>query len=76
VLILLFGLIAGNGLKVMIEGNVDLREMRNIVIVSTMLVVGLGGANFVINDAASLSGMALAALVGIILNLLLPESSQ
>ncbi len=76
VLILLFGLIAGNGLKVMIEGKVDLKEMRNIVIVSTMLVVGLGGANFVINDATSLSGMALAALVGIILNLLLPESSQ
>ena len=76
VLILLFGLIAGNGLKVMIEGKVDLKEMRNIVIVSTMLVVGLGGANFVINDATSLSGMALAAIVGIALNLILPETSE
>jgi len=76
VLILLFGLIAGNGLKVMIEGNVDLKEMRNIVIVSTMLVIGLGGANFVINDATSLSGMALAAMVGITLNLILPQSSE
>lgn len=73
VLILLFGLIAGNGLKVMIEGKVDLTNMRNIVIVSTMLVIGLGGANFAINDATSLSGMALAATFGVILNLVLPE---
>ena len=73
VLILLFGLIAGNGLKVMIEAKVDLGQMRNIIIVSTMLVIGLGGANFVINDAATLSGMALAAITGVLLNLALPQ---
>lgn len=73
VLILLFGLIAGNGLKVMIDAKVDLSQMRNIIIVSTMLVIGLGGANFVINDAATLSGMALAALIGVALNLVLPQ---
>jgi uracil permease len=73
VLILLFGLIAGNGLKVMIDAKVDLGQMRNIIIVSTMLVIGLGGANFVINDAATLSGMALAALFGVALNLVLPQ---
>lgn len=73
VLILLFGLIAGNGLKVMIEAKVDLSRMRNIVVVSTMLVIGLGGANFVINNATNLSGMALAAIVGVLLNLILPE---
>lgn len=73
VLILLFGLIAGNGLKVMIEEKVDLSQMRNIIIVSTMLVIGLGGANFVINDAATLSGMALAAIIGVLLNLALPQ---
>jgi uracil permease len=73
VLILLFGLIAGNGLKVMIDAKVDLGQMRNIIIVSTMLVIGLGGANFVINDAATLSGMALAALIGVALNLVLPQ---
>lgn len=73
VLILLFGLIAGNGLKVMIDARVDLGQMRNIIIVSTMLVIGLGGANFVINDAATLSGMALAVLFGVALNLVLPQ---
>ncbi|MGB0175106.1 MAG: uracil-xanthine permease family protein [Acholeplasmataceae bacterium] len=69
VLILLFGLIAGNGLKVMVERKVDLTSMKNIVIVSAMLVIGLGQAEIVINDASSLSGMALAAVVGIVLNL-------
>lgn len=71
VLILLFGLIAGNGLKVMIEKKVDLTSMKNIVIVSAMLVIGLGQAEIMINDASSLSGMALAAVVGIVLNLVL-----
>jgi uracil permease len=71
VLILLFGLIAGNGLKVMIQAKVDLTNIRNLVIVSTMFVLGLGQASIVINDASSLTGMALAALVGMILNLIL-----
>lgn len=73
ILILLFGLIAGNGLKVLINAKVDLTKTRNIVIVATMLVVGLGGASFSINEAVSLTGMSLAALVGIALNLLLKE---
>jgi uracil permease len=73
VLILLFGLIAGNGLKVMVDAQVNLASMRNLIIVSTMLVIGLGQAKILINDAAALTGMALAAIVGIALNLLLPE---
>lgn len=71
VLILLFGLIAGNGLKVMIQAKVDLTNIKNLVIVSTMFVIGLGGASFAINDASALQGMSLAALVGIVLNLIL-----
>jgi uracil permease len=71
--ILLFGLIAGNGLKVMIQAKVDLTQTRNIVVVASMLVIGLGGAAFSLNQAVSLTGMSLAALVGIILNLLLPK---
>ena len=71
VLILLFGLISGNGLKVMIQAKVDLTNMKNLVIVSSMFVIGLGGASFAINDASALQGMSLAALVGIVLNLVL-----
>jgi uracil permease len=73
VLILLFGLIAGNGLKVMIDAKVNLSSIRNIIIVSTMLVIGLGQAQVILNDASSLTGMALAVVVGVVLNLLLPE---
>jgi uracil permease len=73
VLILLFGLISGNGLRVMIDARVNLASMRNLIIVSTMLVIGLGQAAILINEAAGLTGMALAAIFGIILNLVLPE---
>ncbi len=73
ILILLFGLIAGNGLKVLIQEKVDLTSTRNLVIVASMLVIGLGGASFSINDAAPLTGMALAVIVGVTLNLVLKE---
>ncbi len=71
--ILLFGLIASNGLKVLIKEHVDMTKMRNIIIVAAMLIIGLGGANIAINEAVSLSGMSFAAVVGIILNLILPK---
>lgn len=74
--IVLYGLIAGNGVKVLVRARVNLGEMRNLIIVATMLVVGLGGAEIPINAAGGLTGMSLAALVGIILNLALPESKK
>ncbi|QWB99701.1 NCS2 family nucleobase:cation symporter [Mycoplasmatota bacterium] len=80
--IILYGLIASNGIKVLIKSKVNMASMRNLIIVSTMLIIGLGGAMIPINDASDLSGMSLAAIFGIILNLLLPkektdkESSQ
>ena len=75
--ILLYGFIASNGLKVLVQNQVDFDKERNVVIASTMLVLGLGGATLSIligNISISLSGMALAALIGIFLNLILPES--
>lgn len=71
--IILYGLIAGNGVKVMIKNKVNLAEMKNLIIVSTMLVIGLGGAYITLNAASGLSGMSLAAIVGIVLNLVLPN---
>jgi uracil permease len=66
--IVLYGLIAANGVKILIKDKTDLGNMKNLVIVSTMLVIGLGGALFQINTASALSGMSLAAIVGILLN--------
>lgn len=71
--VILYGLIAGNGVKVLVKNKVDLGVMRNLIIVATMLVIGLGGAEIKLNDAVSVTGMSLAALVGIILNLVLPK---
>jgi len=66
--VVLYGLIAGNGVKVLIKDKTDLSQMRNLIIVATMLVIGLGGASLPINDVASLTGMSLAAIVGVVLN--------
>jgi xanthine/uracil permease len=66
--IVLYGLIAANGVKILIKDKTDLSEMKNLVIVSTMLVIGLGGASIAISATTAISGMSLAAIVGIILN--------
>lgn len=71
--IVLYGLIASNGVKVLVKAKVDLSNIRNLIIVATILIVGLGGAAVPINEAVSLQGMSLATLAGIFLNLVLPD---
>ena len=71
--ILLYGVIASNGLKVMIEDKVDFNQSRNMIIASSMLVIGLGGAVFDIAGLLTLSGTALSAITGILLNQILPK---
>lgn len=70
--ILLYGVIASNGLKVLIEEKVDFKKVRNLIIASSMLVLGLGGAVLSVGPV-TLSGTALCALTGILLNLILPK---
>ena len=70
--ILLFGIIASSGLRMLIDNKIDLSVNRNLVISSVILIIGVGGAFLKLTENASLSGMALAAIVGVILNLILP----
>lgn len=73
--LLLYGFIAINGLKVLIQNQVDFGKTKNVVVASAMLVLGLGGAaiSIVSGDLSiTISGMSLAAIIGIILNLFLP----
>lgn len=70
--ILLYGVIASNGLKVLIEKQVDFRQVRNLIIASSMLVLGLGSAVLEVGPV-TLSGTALCAIAGIVLNLILPR---
>lgn len=71
--ILLYGVIASNGLRILIDAQVDFSKQRNLIIASAMLVIGLGGAIFPLGGSATLSGTALAAIVGVLLNLVLPK---
>ncbi|WP_107839227.1 solute carrier family 23 protein [Metasolibacillus meyeri] len=70
--ILLFGIIASSGLRMLVENNIDFGNNRNLVISSVILVIGIGGAAFHFTEAFAVEGMALAAIVGVLLNLLLP----
>ncbi len=70
--ILLFGIIAASGLRMLVDAKVDFGDSRNMVIASVILVIGIGGAKFVVNEAFSIEGMALAAIIGVVLNLILP----
>lgn len=74
--ILLYGFISVNGLKILIQNKVDFENTKNVIVASPMLVLGLGGAAISIitkNISVSISGMSLAALVGILLNLFIKE---
>lgn len=75
--ILLYGFISVNGLKILIQNKVDFENTKNVIVASSMLVLGLGGAAISIitkNISVSISGMSLAALVGILLNLFIKDS--
>ncbi len=78
--LLLYGFIAVNGLKVLIQNQVDFGKNKNIIVASSMLVLGLGGAIITFKTSGSMtipfSGMSLAAVVGILLNLLLPNEKE
>ncbi len=71
ILILLFGSIAAVGMNTLIKAHVDLAEQRNLVIVATTLVFGIGGMALGQGDL-SLQGVSLCGAVAIILNLVLP----
>jgi len=73
IMLLLFGMIASIGIKSLVEGKTDMGETRNQVIVSVVLTVGIGGA-MIQYGTFSLAGIGLAALVGILMNLVLPAT--
>lgn len=70
--ILLFGIIASSGLRMLVDNGVDFGDKRNLVISSVILVIGIGGAKIEFSESFSIEGMALAAIIGVLLNLVLP----
>ncbi|MCL2266794.1 MAG: uracil-xanthine permease family protein [Treponema sp.] len=78
--IVLFGMIASVGARNLVENKVDFKQPRNLFIFAVIMVLALGGAQpaWVINETLtlSLSPLALAAIVGIVLNKILPEKKE
>ena len=75
ILVLLFGSIAAVGLNILVKAQVDLSEQRNLVIVATTLVFGIGGMA-IGNSDWTLQGIALCGIVAIVLNLALPKAAE
>ena len=72
--ILLFGMIASIGMRTISNAQLDFTKSRNLIIVSLILVMGLSGVVFPLYGQASLTGLSLAALIGVVLNKVLPEN--
>ena len=73
IMLLLFGTIAAVGVQNLIQHKVDLNQTRNIIIVSVTLTMGIGGAILTFGTF-SMSGIGLSAVIGVLLNLLLPKT--
>ncbi|TCP52412.1 uracil permease [Tumebacillus sp. BK434] len=71
--ILLFGIIASAGLRMLVESGINYGNKRNLIISSVILVLGVGGAKIHIGELP-IEGMALATFAGILLNLILPKN--
>ena len=75
IMLLLFGSIASVGVQNLINHKVDLNQTRNIIIVSVTLTMGIGGAVLTFGSF-SISGIGLSAVIGVLLNLLLPKTKE
>ncbi|WP_404432866.1 solute carrier family 23 protein [Sutcliffiella horikoshii] len=73
--ILLFGIIASSGLRMLIDNKVDFNIKRNLIIAAVITVIGIGGA-FIKIDSFQIPAMAMAAIIGVVLNLVLPQDEQ
>lgn len=73
IMLLLFGTIASVGVSNLVKNKVDLGDTRNLVIASLILTLGIGGAELTIGSI-TIGGIGLAALVGVLLNLIIPKS--
>ncbi len=85
--IVLFGMISASGLRALVDGKVDFSDSKNIIVVSVTLAIGLGlGAMSLAGDitgqsvlkimigSVELSPLAIATVVAIVLNLIIPNS--
>ncbi len=75
IMLLLFGTIASVGVQNLVQNKVDMNDTRNIIIISVMLTMGLGGA-VLSSGSFAISGIGLSAVIGVVLNLVLPHTEK
>ena len=75
IMLLLFGTIASVGINSLVKNKVDLGNTRNLIIASLILTLGIGGAEFTVGSF-TIGGIGLSALVGVILNLIIPDKKS
>lgn len=75
IMLLLFGTITSVGINTLVKNKVDLGDTRNLVIASLILTLGIGGAELVVGSI-TIGGIGLSALVGVILNLIIPQKKE
>ncbi|MGL4343753.1 MAG: uracil-xanthine permease family protein, partial [Cellulosilyticaceae bacterium] len=71
--IVLFGMIAAVGVRTVVEEQLDFTHSRNLLIAAVIFVVGIGVVDVPIGETITVSGLAIAALLGVVLNKLLPK---
>ena len=77
--LMLFGLIAGNGLSLLVSEKVDFNENRNLMIVASSLIVGIGMMTTGVSvplGSFEIPGLLLAAILSVVLNLVLPKEKE
>ena len=71
---LLFGMIAANGLRILVDNKINFEAKRNLIITAVILVVGIGGTYLKLGNF-QLTSIALSTIFGIVLNLILPKKA-
>ena len=74
--VILFGMIASVGVRTVVDARLDFSNSRNLIIASIIFVLGIAVDNIVIWKTVSVSGLALAAFAGVVLNKILPQDRE
>jgi uracil permease len=76
IMLLLFGAISVIGVNSMVEGKVNLTKPRNLIIAALILTCGIGDLQIFLTSDFVLSGIGLSAIVGILLNIIIPKEKS
>ena len=74
--IVLYGMISAVGVRILINSRLNFGNSRNLLVAAIILVLGIGCDSIPVYGAVTISGLALAAVVGIILAFILPEGDD